>query len=95
VYRRRALSQGGRDEQSWGLQLRRYISVKQELDEWSYTPRSVTAEVSRYGKLDGLRGLEPRTAFDCGRSRSPRRSRDATADTTGHGIDVMPSAASI
>ncbi len=81
-----------RDEQSWGLQARRYISAKQELDEWSYTPRSVTAEVSRYGKLDGLRGLEPRTAFELRPFALLRvRSREATADTTGHGVDVMPS----
>src|SRR5512140_568967 len=81
-----------RDVQSWGLQARRYISAKQELDEWAYTPRSVAAEVSRYGKLDGLRGLEPRTAFELRPFALLRvRSRDATVDTTGHGVDVMPS----
>jgi hypothetical protein len=80
------------DVQSWGMQARRYISARQELDEWSYIPRSVAAEVSRYGKLDGLKGLEPRTAFELRPFALLRvRSRDATVDTTGHGIDLMPS----
>ncbi len=82
-----------KDVQSWGLQARRYISARQELDEWAYTPRSVAAEVSRYGKLDGLHGLEPRSAFELRPFALLRlRSRDATADTVGKGVDLMPSA---
>lgn len=45
--------------QSWDLQARRYISERQEVDEWSYIPRDAAGEVSHYGTLDGLRGLRP------------------------------------
>lgn len=79
--------------QSWGLELRRYISAKQETDEWAYIPRTVAAEVSRYGKLDGLRGLLPKSPLELRPSALLRlRSRDATVDTTGSGVDLLPSA---
>lgn len=42
----------------WHFQARRYISAKQELDEWAYVPLDVGGEVSHYGQLEGLRGLE-------------------------------------
>ncbi len=43
--------------QDWGLQIRRYTSQRQELDEWAFIPRSAAGEVSRYGKLLGLERL--------------------------------------
>lgn len=53
-----------RDEQSWDFQARRYISERQETDEWSFIPRSVAGEVSHYGKLDKLRGLTAKTPLE-------------------------------
>lgn len=44
-------------KQSWGFQVRRYTSLRQELDEWAYSPRDAAGDVSRYGSLDGLMGL--------------------------------------
>lgn len=38
----------------WGLQARRYISERQETDEWAFIPRSVAGEVSHYGWLSGI-----------------------------------------
>lgn len=38
----------------WGFQARRYISERQETDEWAYIPRAVAGEVSHYGWLSGL-----------------------------------------
>jgi hypothetical protein len=74
--------------QSWGLQVRRYISARQETDEWSYIPRAVAAEVSRYGWLDALDGLEPQSPLELRPFVLGRvRSREATVDTTGHGMD--------
>ncbi len=35
-----------------GMQLRRYVSRRQETDEWSFIPRAGAGEVSRYGRLD-------------------------------------------
>jgi len=43
--------------QSWGFQARRYVSHRQETDEWAFIPRNRAGEVSQYGKLDGLEGL--------------------------------------
>lgn len=45
--------------QDWGLQVRRYVSQRQETDEWVYIPRTEAGEVSRYGRLTGLVGLRP------------------------------------
>jgi hypothetical protein len=43
--------------QSWGFEVRRYISLKQETDEWALISRSAGGEVSHYGRLEGLRAL--------------------------------------
>lgn len=50
--------------QSWGLQVRRYVSARQELDEWAFTPPGTAAEVSRYGRLDALVGLRSTRALE-------------------------------
>jgi hypothetical protein len=50
--------------QSWGFEVRRYISMKQETDEWALVSRSAGGEVSHYGTLDGLAGLAARTPFE-------------------------------
>ncbi len=50
--------------QSWGFEVRRYVSAKQETDEWALVSRAAGGEVSRYGKLDGLVGLSARTPFE-------------------------------
>ncbi|MDB4934455.1 MAG: hypothetical protein JWP87_1427, partial [Labilithrix sp.] len=41
--------------QTWGFQARRYTSMRQETDEWSFVPRNVVSEVSNYGRLQDLR----------------------------------------
>jgi hypothetical protein len=79
--------------QSWGLQVRRYVSARQETDEWAYIPREDAGEVSHYGRLDGLAGL---------RSRSPIelrpfvvgtvRHHDPQAATLARGWQFVPSA---
>jgi hypothetical protein len=50
--------------QSWGFEVRRYVSMKQETDEWALVSRSAGGEVSHYGTLDGLHGLSARTPFE-------------------------------
>jgi hypothetical protein len=50
--------------QSWGLQVKRYVSARQELDEWSHIARDAAGEVSHYGKLDGLVGLRAKSPFE-------------------------------
>jgi hypothetical protein len=51
-------------EQAWDLEARRYVSERQETDEWAFFPRNVGGEVSHYGKLDGLRGLTSKTPVE-------------------------------
>jgi hypothetical protein len=45
--------------QEWGFQARRYVSERQETDEWTFIPRSAAGEVSRYGRLENLERLPP------------------------------------
>lgn len=40
--------------QVWGMQVRRYVSRRQETDEWAFIPRAGAGEVSRYGRLEGV-----------------------------------------
>jgi hypothetical protein len=42
------------DAQDWGFQARRYVSLRQETDEWAFIPRAVAGEVSHYGRLSGI-----------------------------------------
>ena len=51
-------------DDSWDFQARRYISDRQETDEWAFIPRSEGGEVSRYGFLDDLHGLTPSTPLE-------------------------------
>ncbi len=81
------------DVQAWDFQARRYISEKQEIDEWSYIPREEAGEVSRYGRLDDLRGLRAGfpvevKPFVLGRFRR----RDAASTELSSGTDFAGSA---
>src|SRR5262249_27476322 len=75
--------------QSWGLQVRRYVSARQETDEWAFIPRTAAGEVSHYGKLDELRALKPPSPFELRPFVLGRvRHRDPTSTTLGNGTDV-------
>ncbi|MEO8845388.1 MAG: DUF5916 domain-containing protein [Kofleriaceae bacterium] len=45
------------DDQRWGLQVRRFISARQEIDELSPIPRGEAGETSRYGSLGPFESL--------------------------------------
>ena len=80
-------------QQSWDLQARRYVSERQEIDEWSFIPRDAAGEVSHYGTLDGLRDLHPRSPvelrpFVLGRVRH----RDPATTQLASGTDLGASA---
>ncbi|MFI5299287.1 MAG: DUF5916 domain-containing protein, partial [Polyangiales bacterium] len=55
---------GGVGPRSFGMQARRYLSRRQELDEWAYIPRAAAGEVSHYGRLEGLAGIQPKGSFE-------------------------------
>ena len=50
--------------QSFGFQVRRWVSMRQELDEWTFIPRDAGSEVAKYGTLDGFVGLRPKAALE-------------------------------
>ena len=56
----RVLRFSAASSQSWDFQARRYISERQETEEWALVSRKDAGEVSRYGHLDGLNGLTPK-----------------------------------
>ena len=79
--------------QDWGFQARRYISARQETDEWSFIPRTEAGEVSRYGRLDNLVGLAPHSALELRPFVLGRvRMRDAVSDMIASGTDATGSA---
>ncbi|MEO6418822.1 MAG: DUF5916 domain-containing protein, partial [Polyangiaceae bacterium] len=79
--------------QSWGMEARRYVSERQETDEWAFIPRSMAGEVSHYGRLDGLAGIHPSTSlelrpFVVGKMQR----RDAGTGALANGVDFTGSA---
>ncbi len=49
------LRYSGDSVQTWGVQVRRWIQRRNEMDEWSYVPRTEAGGPPRFGHLDGLR----------------------------------------
>jgi len=41
----------------WGVNFRRYISRRKEVDDWVMVPRTEKYEISRWGTLVGIRGI--------------------------------------
>jgi hypothetical protein len=80
-------------EQSWDLQARRYISERQEIDEWAFIPRDAAGEVSHYGVLEGLRGLHAGAPLELRPFVLGRlRRRDFTTTQLASGTDFAGSA---
>ncbi len=85
---------GPGEEQSWGINLIRYISRKQETDRWAFTRKSEGGFISRFGHLQGLRDLPPpRTLeilpFILGRQQwNPPSMPSATSSELSGGIDL-------
>lgn len=48
-----------RDNQTWGLNLTRYISRKNENVFWAFSPSTEGGHVSQFGHLTGLAGITP------------------------------------
>jgi hypothetical protein len=85
----RILRYRARAQQSWGLQVRRYISRRQETQELSYIPRGAAGEVSRYGTLTNLQGLTTRPSLELRPFVLGRvRHRDAVDGQLAQGTDA-------
>jgi hypothetical protein len=79
--------------QSWDFEARRYISERQEIDEWSFIRRDQAGEVSHYGFLDGLRGLSSSSPIELRPFVLGRiRRRDAASTQLASGTDFGGSA---
>jgi hypothetical protein len=79
--------------QDWGLEVRRFIEARLETDDWAFYPRSAGSYIPQFGRIDDLRNLSPRRAwqlrpFELGRVR--HRSAEAVAGqgTLVHGWDA-------
>jgi len=53
-----------RDEYVWGVNFRRVIMRKNETDSFSWVPKDEIAFVSRFARLEGLRGINPGTHLE-------------------------------
>jgi hypothetical protein len=49
---------------TWGLQVIRYIQRHNEVDLWQPIPRDASTWVSRFGTMEGLRGIEPKRQIE-------------------------------
>ncbi len=49
---------------TWGLQVIRYIQRYNEVDIWQPIPRDASTWVSRFGTMEGLRGIEPKRQIE-------------------------------
>jgi hypothetical protein len=79
--------------QRWGFQARRYVSARQETDEWAFIPRSRAGEVSQYGTLEGLRGLGSGRGFELAPFLLTRYRRlDERSDRLAQNADVRAAA---
>ncbi len=50
--------------QDWAFNVRRVISLRQEIVEWAFIPRTQAAEVSRYGRVENLENLPARRRLE-------------------------------
>jgi Domain of unknown function (DUF5916)/Carbohydrate family 9 binding domain-like len=60
----RVLRFEGAATQDWAFNVRRVISLRQEIDEWAFIPRTEAGEVSRYGRVENLENLLARRRFE-------------------------------
>jgi hypothetical protein len=87
---------GERPVYTWGINAYRHISRRAEWDHWSFTPRGVNGWPSRFGHLEGIKGIEPKRSleifpFTLGRATLTRGEDDSGNDTDllgTAGIDV-------
>jgi hypothetical protein len=81
------------DATAWKFQARRYISAKQEIDEWAYIPRDTGGEVSHYGQIEELQLANAHSSLEL-QPFVLARAQHQTPDPAlvGSGWRVRPSA---
>ncbi|MCB2206640.1 carbohydrate binding family 9 domain-containing protein [bacterium] len=53
-----------RDVQIWGLNMNRYVPSRNEDDYWVLVPKNVSGWSSRFGTLEGIRGITPSSRIE-------------------------------
>jgi len=53
-----------KNDQTWGIQVERYIKRDEETSLWQPKERTAPGWVHHYGKMNGLEQIKPRKAFD-------------------------------
>jgi hypothetical protein len=85
-----------RREQRWGIYVERYVQRIQQLSGWPAMPKSANTFVSRFGRLEGLRGLRRRSTvhlrpYAAAEVQLQRRAGSLRPDDTfrpGGGVDL-------
>ena len=72
-----------------GIEVRRFIQRRGEIDEWGFIPRAAKAEVSRYGRLVGIEGLGPKRLIQVAPYIAMRLT-SITNSGSQNGTDVAP-----
>ena len=52
------------DEQTWGMQILRYLFRKDELSAWQPMKREKAGFVSQFGIMNGIKNIQPKNTFD-------------------------------
>ena len=55
---------GAKDVHTWGIQFTRRLFRKDERSIWQFIPQEDNAWVSRFGELQGIKGIEPKRQID-------------------------------
>ena len=79
------------DVTSFGYQVRRWLGRTGEIDEWAYVPRTAKGEVSYYGSVAGITGLNAKRlkeilVYDSRTYTSRTKQGAFDGDITGGGI---------
>jgi hypothetical protein len=73
----------------FGMQVRRRVTMRQEVDEWAFIPRDAGGEVSRYGKLEGLVGLRSEAPIEL-RPFVVGALRYSESESAAHATPIFP-----
>jgi hypothetical protein len=78
-----------KDEYTWGLNVERNICGKKEFDQWSLISSDRPGMVSRFGILEGIKGIHPPKHLELMPYSMGRTIREAKNDYSGNiGADV-------
>ncbi|MDT8324976.1 MAG: DUF5916 domain-containing protein, partial [Bacteroidota bacterium] len=72
-----------RDRQTWGLNMNRYIPARNEDVYWILIPKNASGWSSRFGRLEGIRGITPSSRIEL----TPYTAADLTLRRAENAVD--------